>query len=177
MFTLNFDAGANVSFALTETQVSTLASFPDVAKHVWTIGLKNILQDCHASIVRKDFKTDDEYVAAKRAKAELKLGALMVGDVRVRRGERKEPADPIARESRVLAKAWVKAQDKTNAWYAKMGAALEMPYGTIEDQEELVEVVIDRRAVRGEVVEQATKIVESRRKAKAVSVDLDDLGI
>jgi hypothetical protein len=100
MFAINFDAGKHVSFALTAQQVETLISHAEVHKHALMIGLKNILQDCHASIVREDFKTDDEWIAAKRAKAEMKLGALMTGDIRVHSGERKPRVDDFTTAAR-----------------------------------------------------------------------------
>lgn len=89
MFKLNMDCGANVPFELSEEQVAQLKSHDQVDAYIYFIGLKNILQDSHASVVRKDFKSDDEWTAAKRAKAELKLGALMNGEVRSRTAERK----------------------------------------------------------------------------------------
>ncbi len=112
MFAINFDAGKHVSFALTAQQVEQLISHSEVHKHALMIGLKNILQDCHASIVREDFKTDDDWIAAKRAKAEQKLGALMIGDIRVHSGERKPKVDEFTAMARRVVLSLLPKADK-----------------------------------------------------------------
>jgi hypothetical protein len=99
-FKLNLDAGANVAFDLSEDKVATLMGFPNVVEYMVWKGLKEILTDAHASVVRKDFKTDDEWIAAKRAKAELKLGALMVGEVRTTSRESKPKVDDFTNVAR-----------------------------------------------------------------------------
>lgn len=100
MFKLDLDCGKHVAFNLTEEQVKTLLGHDNVMQYVAHIGLKNILQDSHASVVRDDFKTDEEWIAAKRAKAELKLGALMNGEVRTSRGERAPRVDDFTNFAR-----------------------------------------------------------------------------
>lgn len=99
-FKLNLDCGKNVAFNLDEEQVAKLASFPAVVEYVWRIGLKNILQDSHASVTRDGYDSDEAWIAAKRDRASLKLGALMIGDVRQSRGERAPKVDDFTNFAR-----------------------------------------------------------------------------
>jgi hypothetical protein len=100
MFTLNLDCGKHVAFNLTAEQIAQMNSHPLVAEYVWHIGLKNILQDSHASIVRDDFESDEAWIAAKRDRASLKLGALMTGEVRQQRANRVPKADDFTNFAR-----------------------------------------------------------------------------
>jgi len=93
MFAITFDAGKNVAFELSAEQVTQLIGHANVHQHVFMIGLKNILQDCHASITREDYESDEAWIAAKREKAMLKLGAMMNGELRGQSGERKAKVD------------------------------------------------------------------------------------
>lgn len=102
MFDISFDAGASVGFTLSEQDVAKLISHPDVHRHLLMIGLKNVLQDCHASIVRKDFASDEAWIQAKRDRASLKLGALMNGELRAQSGERKARVDDFTTFARRL---------------------------------------------------------------------------
>lgn len=92
-FPLNLDCGKSVAFNLTEEQVETLLGHEDVARHIVAIGLKNILQDSHASVTRDGFATDDEWVQAKRDRASLKLGDMMAGLLRAQRAARPKVDD------------------------------------------------------------------------------------
>lgn len=112
MFAINFDAGKNVAFNLTAEQITQLLGHANVHQHIVMIGLKNILQDCHASIVREDFATEDEWIKAKREKAELKLGAMMTGDIRVTRGEKKPTLSAKETFIHNFLRDFVKAADK-----------------------------------------------------------------
>lgn len=107
-FALNFDAGAQVAFELTPDQITQLLSHPNVAQHLVMIGLKNTLQDSHASVVRKDFETDDEWIAAKRERASLKLGAMMNGELRTGSGTRQ----PKLSDRDSFARKWLLAKLK-----------------------------------------------------------------
>lgn len=95
---LAVDCGAKVGFAITQEQLDKMAENPAVVRHVITIGLKNILQDSHARAVRDDFKTDDEWIEAKRKFAGDKLQSMITGELRVKSGgTRASAADPLAR--------------------------------------------------------------------------------
>jgi hypothetical protein len=83
--TLTFDCGKGVSFAVTPEQVEAIAKHESAIAHVIQIGLKNILQDSHASITYESFKTETECQEAKRKRAGEKLEALLAGDVRTAR--------------------------------------------------------------------------------------------
>jgi hypothetical protein len=82
---LAFDCGKGVSFVVTPEQVAAIAKHEAAIAHVITIGLKNILQDSHASITYENFKTETECQEAKRKRAGEKLQALLDGDVRTAR--------------------------------------------------------------------------------------------
>lgn len=156
MFAISFDAGKNVPFNLTVEQVTTLLSHPNVHQHLVMIGLKNVLQDCHASIVRDDFKSEDEYFAAKRAKAELKLGAMMAGELRAHSGERKVAVPTFTNEARklVLSKLDKAAKEKLAAMPDSGAATLDAMFAKNE-------------AALKPIVEATIAEMERKAKAKA----------
>lgn len=55
----------------------------EIVRHILYIGLKNILQDSHASVKETDFTTDELWRAAKSGRAQKKLDAIYAGDVRM----------------------------------------------------------------------------------------------
>ena len=83
--TLTFDCGKGVSFAVTPEQLGAMESHEHVWAHIVTIGLKNILQDAHASVTYDGFRNEAECVEAKRKRAGDKLAAMIAGEVRISR--------------------------------------------------------------------------------------------
>ena len=104
-FTENFllEAGKDIKFNLTPEQLNKLASHDEVAKLCFLQGLTKVVTNSHASLVKTDFKTDEEWQSASQKRAELKIGALMSGDVRIQQGERKvRVPDFVAMTRKVL---------------------------------------------------------------------------
>jgi hypothetical protein len=168
MFAINFDAGKSVSFNLTVEQVAQLLAHANVHQHLLTIGLKNVLQDCHASITREDYATEDEWIAAKRAKAELKLGSMLAGDMRAQSNARKAKMSDFDAFARKWILARAKAKFGKDEWKAKTegdtGAAF-------------IEAIVERNLPKFEAEIKAAYEAEMAAKAKeaqlADSMDLD----
>jgi hypothetical protein len=146
----------------------------NAANHVVYIGLRNILMDSHASVVRKDFATDAEWIAAKRAVAEKKFAAMLAGDIR-QTTTKGRIADPVKREAVRMAtetimvaakKAGEKPDAKTVharalALIAKNGAYMHLAAKHIEEA-----------AALG-VVEDESDIDETLESADAASEPVD----
>lgn len=93
-----------------ETKTIDMAAMPEVSKEfIFNYGLRQILNDCHSSVQRKDFKTDDEFIAAVTAAVDKKLAGIMAGELTSRRAG-SEPIDPVERETLRLIKDAIKAQ-------------------------------------------------------------------
>ena len=82
---LTFDCGKHVGFSVTPEQIATMAGHNSPILHAITIGLKNLLGDAHAGVVSDDFRTEAEWIEAKRKRAGEKFQSLLDGDVRTMR--------------------------------------------------------------------------------------------
>jgi len=168
MFAINFDAGKHVSFNLTAEQVSQLLTYANVHQHILTIGLKNILQDCHASIVREDFKTEEEWIEAKRAKAQLKFGAMMVGDVRAQSATRQPKLSAFDTFARDWLLKRAKAKFGKDVWKARTEA---------ENGAEFIQAIVDKNmpkfAAEIQVAYDAMLAAKAKEAKLADSMDLD----
>lgn len=76
------ECGKGIQFEVTNEMLIQLGQHQNSFDHVLMIGLKNIVGDSHAGVKREDFATEDEWKAASKAKAELKLAAILNGDLR-----------------------------------------------------------------------------------------------
>lgn len=138
-----------------------IAQLPDVVMdHVIFIGLKNILQDCHAGLPD----------AEAREKVEKKLAAMYAGEVRKAR-EGGARSDPLAAECIKLARAKVlaevvdaKGKIKATNWAE---IADQLPGKSVD---EVREALIETIAKTTEIVERAKAIVAA--KAGAPKIDL-----
>lgn len=171
-FALTFDAGASVAFELTSDQVTQLLSHQNVAQHLVMIGLKNTLQDSHASAVRKDFESDDAWIAAKRERAALKLGAMMNGELRTTSGTRQPKLDDFAK----FARSWLLAKIKP-AYVAKHGRDSWKEKTEGDSGAEFIQQLVLKNAERfkDEIVEAYKVELAAREKAAKIAdeVDLD----
>jgi hypothetical protein len=68
--------------------------------YVLTYGLTQAINDAAASIVRKNFETDEAFVAAVREKCDKRIEQVRSGDVPGARA----PTDPNAAKARAIAK-------------------------------------------------------------------------
>lgn len=136
MFAINFDAGRNVAFDLSAEDVTKLLAHADVHKHLVMIGLKNVVQDSHASVVREDFESDEAWIEAKRAKAGMKLAALMNGELRAQSGDRKPKVDDFTNASRKFVLGLLPAEKRKElaAMEDKGAAALDAIFAKNEEK-------------------------------------------
>lgn len=173
MTTWNLDCGANVSFEITPELQQQLHSHPHVIEHLLKIGLKNVVQDSHASVVRKDFKTDDEWITAKRAKAAQKLGAMMNGEIRITSGTRQPKLDDFAK----FARSWLLAKIKP-AFIAKNGKDAWKEKTEGDSGAEFIQQLVLKNAEKfqAEIIE-AYKIELAAREKEAALADSMDLDI
>jgi hypothetical protein len=171
-FALNFDAGSNVAFELTPDQVTQLLSHPNVAQHLVMIGLKNTVQDSHASVVRKDFESDDAWIAAKREKAALKLGAMLNGELRTGSGTRQ----PKLSDREAFARKWLVAKLKA-LFVAKHGKESWKEKTEGDSGAEFISGLVEKFAPKfAEDIEAAwqLELAEKAKQAKiAAEVDFD----
>lgn len=170
--TWNLDCGANVSFEITPELLQQLHSHPQVIEHLLKIGLKNVVQDSHASVVRKDFNSDDEWIAAKREKASLKLGALMTGELRAGSGVRQ----PKLSDREAFARKWLVAKLKV-LFVAKHGRDSWKERTEGDSGAEFISGLVEKFAEKfADDIEAAwqLEIAEKAKQAKiAAEVDFD----
>lgn len=151
-----------------------------VRRHIMVIGLRNILLDCHANITEKTEPDAAKRRAESLAVAEKKLAAMYAGELRANAG-RTRTTDPVEQEALRLARVFVgKAtrgweNGKADAWFAKIGPAFEMSFGTADERKAVIAEAIRRRAAKPEVVEAAERAVAARKNVVAVvEVDVSD---
>lgn len=152
--------------------------FPQVSRDfIFNYGLRQILNDCHASIQRKDFVVGPEgedgcypdektaqaaYVAAVDDRVKAKLAALESGDLSTRRAS--GPVDPVARETLVIAKEEIRLALQRKG--IKLKAAKNL--------DEIIAAHVEAQ------IERLTKEAKTRiaaRAKKAEAVDLEALGL
>lgn len=80
--------------------------FPTVAKDfIFAYGLRQILNDCHASIQRKDFESQEAFIGAVNERVKAKLAALESGDITTRQVG--TTLDPVTKLGMTLARELV----------------------------------------------------------------------
>ena len=170
LFTI--ECGKGISFNITADGLETLSAHTAALHHVIAIGLKNIVQDSHASIVREDFESEDEWREAKRARAELKLGSILAGDIRASATVR----TPKLSDRDAFARKWLVAKLKA-AWVAKHGKDGWKAKTEGDEGAAFIAALIEKNAPRFEAeIETAwQKELAERAAAKEIaeSVDLD----
>lgn len=162
-----------------DVDVNALTKHQSVADHVWRIGLRNILMDCHANVTEEKFPGAAQTVESKR-RVEEKLAEMIAGELTVKDGRTKAPKDPIAAQAfndardtiNALVKGWnAKTRDETATRnIVKLGAVMVMPFGTDDEVKSLIAAAITKRAARADVIEKAAKTV-----AEQAAIDLGDL--
>lgn len=127
------ECGKSIAFAITDEMLIQLGQHQAAFDHVLMIGLKNLVQDSHASVKREDFTTEEEWLAASKAKAELKLGAILSGNVRVAR-EGKARVDDFTNAARKVVLSLLPAERRKElaAMEDKGVAALDAIYAKNE---------------------------------------------
>lgn len=163
---ITLDVGKSIQLVVTDDGLATLQTHSEAFAHVIMIGLKNLVQDSHASVKREDFTTEDEWKAASRAKAELKLGAILAGDVRVQRAS----ATPKLSDFDAFARKWIIGKVK-----AKMGKADWDKRVDAEDGAAFIQSVVDKNFPKVEEAIRAdyTEELKKRERAKAIEADIE----
>ncbi len=163
---ITLDVGKSIQFTVTEDGIAGLMTHKDALHHVLMIGLKNLVQDSHASIKREDFETEDEWKAASRAKAELKLGAILSGDIRVSRGESKPKVDDFTGMARKIVLSTLKPERK------KELAAMEDKGVAMLDAIIAKNLDMLKPKVEAAIAEEARKAAEKDELAKGLDLDI-----
>ena len=170
--TFNINVGKGIEFAITVEMLQELAKHGEAFGHVIMIGLKNLVQDSHASCKREDFQSEDEWKAESRKIAEQKLGSIIAGDIRkqsITRAPKLSDRDAFARK-------WLVAKLKA-AWVAKHGKDGWKAKTEGDDGADFISALIEKNAPRFEAeIESAwQKELAERAAAKEIAdaVDLD----
>lgn len=166
------ECGKSIAFGITDEMLVQLGQHQAAFDHVLMIGLKNLVQDSHASIKRDDFESDDEWLAASKARAEMKLGAILSGDIRASSTVR----TPKLSDREAFARKWLVAKLKA-AWVAKHGKDGWKAKTEGEDGAAFIAALIEKNAPKFEAEIEAawqTELAAKKREAEmADSLDLD----
>lgn len=139
-------------------------NLPDNSKaFILNYGIRQILNDCHSSIIRKDFETNEAFAKAVSDAVSAKITALAAGDLTIRRGGSSQPADPVEREALAIARAEIKSAAKAK------GLSLK-----VLGEEKFAELVKANLAKNGERITKQAK-ANLKKAAEAPTVNLDDL--
>lgn len=137
-----------------KVDISKLEAFPSVVEYVFNYGLKQMLNDVHAS--EKDAK-------AKLGLAQKKLDSLYRGEVAQ---ARVGGGDPVAREMRAMAEGDIKAKLK----------ALGKKVGDID--KDLLKTAIEKQMAANEAkYRKAAEAKLAIKPEKVGELDLSDLGL
>lgn len=161
-----FSVGKGISFNFTDDALAMLQTHTEAFHHVVMTGLKNLVQDAHASCKREDFEDEAGWQAESRRIAELKLASILSGDLRKTSTTRA----PKLSDFEAFARKWIiaKVKDKLGKaeWKAKTegdsGAAFIA--GLIEKNREKMD-----EAIRADWKEELAKI----ERAKELSADIE----
>lgn len=168
----NLKVGKDIEFAITAEMLEELAKHGEAFGHVIMTGLKNLVQDSHASVKREDFATEDEWKAESRKVAEQKLGSIIAGDVRKQSTAR----TPKLSDREAFARKWLVAKLKA-AWVAKNGKDGWKAKTEGDDGAAFIAALIEKNAPKFEAeIESAWQKEMAERAASkeiADSVDLD----
>lgn len=91
-----------------DVDVTALQAMPAVSQYIWNYGLKQMLNDVHASVTKKVEADDAKRAASKRALVEKKLASLMAGEIAQERVG--TSGSPVEREMYKMAEADLKAK-------------------------------------------------------------------
>lgn len=137
---------------------------PEVAReYIFAYGLKQILNDAHASVTKVTHPDEAKRNAAKVEAAQARWDRLVSGEIRASRAS----GDPIEREMRNLAERAVKDRIRQAGRKLKEFEAEALEAATTKFLE------ANDKALR----EQAREIIEARKNKPDVEVDLAELGL
>lgn len=167
------ECGKSIQFAITDEMLIQLGNHQPAFEHVLMIGLKNLVQDSHASIKREDFASEDEWKQASRAKAEMKLGAILSGDLRASTTTRA----PKLSDRDAFARKWLVAKLKA-AFVAKHGKDGWKAKTEGDDGAAFIAALVEKNAPKfADEIEAAWKTELAEREKAAHIADEIDLDI
>lgn len=150
-----------------------IESMASVSKDfIFAYGLRQILNDCHASVQRKDFETQEAFMEAVDARVNAKLNALYSGDISTRTASGKPALSPLEAMMEKIAKEIV-----IPALRAKV-KSLGGKFGDITDAQKnkiLQEYIEKNHGTLG--VEAAKRLKAQKAQADSVELDLSELGL
>jgi hypothetical protein len=149
------------------TKEIDLKAFPQESNEfIFQYGLRQLVNDCHASIKRADFESDEAFINAVNERVNAKILQIMEGKLSMRSGKRAEPVDPVQKIIHRIAKEAVKQA------LGKKGVKLkDLPEGKFD---ELVDSYI---ASREEELTTTAKAELKRQEKFQADIDLGDLGL
>lgn len=150
-----------------------LDSMANVSKDfIFAYGLRQILNDCHASVQRKDFETQEAFVEAVEARVKAKLEALYSGDISTRTASGKPALSPLEAMMEKIAKEIV-----IPALRAKI-KFLGGKFGDITDTQK-AKILQEYMEKNRETLEKeaAKRLKAQKAQADTVELDLSALGL
>ena len=173
MARFTIDCGKSISFEITDEMLLELGKHQSAFDHVLMIGLKNLVQDSHASIKREDYASEDEWKAAAKARAEMKLGAILSGDLRTQSATRV----PKLSDRDAFARKWLMAKLKA-AFVAKHGKDGWKAKTEGDDGAAFITALVEKNAPKFEAeIESAWQMELAERAKTAAIADAVDLDI
>lgn len=173
MARFTIDCGKSIAFDITDEMLLELGKHQSAFDHVLMIGLKNLVQDSHASIKREYFETDEEWKAAAKARAEMKLGAILSGDLRTQSATRA----PKLSDRDAFARKWLVAKLKA-AFVAKHGKDGWKAKTEGDDGAAFITALVEKNAPKFEAeIESAWRMELAERAKTAAIADAVDLDI
>lgn len=170
--TFNINVGKGINFDITADMLQELAKHGEAFGHVIMIGLKNLVQDSHASVKREDFETEEEWKAESRRVAEQKLGSIIAGDIRKASATRQ----PKLSDREAFARKWLVVKLKA-AFVAKHGKESWKEKTEGDSGAEFIAALIEKNAPKFEAEIEAawqTELAAKKREAEmADSLELD----
>jgi hypothetical protein len=140
-------------------------ALPEVSQQfIINYGLRQVLNDAHASIQLRDFPEGEGFKDAVENAVNTRLGALVSGDLTTKRGGGL-PVDPVQREVIRMAREEVRAAIKAQ------GRKLS----TIENLDDIIAAHAEKASER--LVKEAKKRLAVIASAPAPDVDLSALGL
>lgn len=145
----------------TGTIVET-GDFPTNSREfIFNYGIRQILNDCHSSIKRADFETDEQFAEAVNGAVNAKLKALESGDLTIRRAS-SEPVDPVERVALRMSKEAIRgALKKAGITVKKIG------------EEKFTELAKAHLEKNGDSIRKLAKAEVKRQSDAAASVEID----
>lgn len=143
--------------------------FPQAARDfIFSYGLRQILNDCHASLQRKDFDSQEDFVAAVNDRVKVKLAALESGDITTRQSGGAS-LDPMTKLIYAIAREEFLAKAKAKA--ASMGKKFVVKSYDPEKIAQAVEKYLQDNKAR--IDNEAKKRLEAKAKQASAPIDLD----